>query len=471
MHIYSFILLVFTVWNLFGKRSKEDKLINQTAFVMFVYVFTNCGYFLISEAINIDYYQAALVLLFVVTLLTGAKGHVSKYFLIYFGCLTISFLFLLFFPSKSAEVVGAAGGYEYFISGVENYFMPEFTKFSVFYYVLAVMQGYIVDRIAHRFNYASYENLIHNTAKWVKISVICAGFEFVIKNVFGSTFFQDLLRVFFGYNKSVSTGVNLRGLFASLQGLNRESSHFAYAMGIAVIVFFAEYKLSGKKENKWWGVLATIFVLLSRAFSMLLVLVLLIGLYFLYKMYIDNLSKDAVRRLARVFFSLFVIVVLVVVGIVVILKSDSYIVKRIERVYEIIRSLLNGSFTGTATQATTDSSLTRLYSVLHTLGNFLCRPLFGIGIATTYCHGATALTLAEIGMLGMISYLRCYYGTLMKKTNERKLCIYTIFLWMVVNLLASGAATRFIVQLDGLLIVICMICLAQKRDTKHNQCE
>ena len=112
-----------------------------------------------------------------------------------------------------------------------------------------------------------------------------------------------------------------------------------------------------------------------------------------------------------------------------------------------------------------------MYSVIHTLKNFLYRPLFGIGIATTYCHGATALSIAEIGVFGVFSYIRCYFRRLVKNTDQKVLCRNTILLWLAVNLLATGSATRLIVQLDGVLIVICMICLAKKGRLLYEKCE
>ena len=147
MHAFSFIIVIVTFLNLFFNKGKKNVLIMQTAITVFVCTFVNVGYFFESELINIDYYQGAIMLNFLVAVKWRShKLMVSKSCFRYLVCLLVSFILLIIAPSSTANVTGlSVPKFEYYMTGQLLFSHPVFSKFSIFYLIISICLAFVID--------------------------------------------------------------------------------------------------------------------------------------------------------------------------------------------------------------------------------------------------------------------------------------------------------------------------------------
>ena len=456
MYLYSVVLLGVFFYNIFRRASYENKLISQTVFTVFIYIFTNRGYFLASDILNVDYWQAAIILEFLLIIVLERKLIISRPLLFFVSSIIISTISLILFPAKNAAVVGTSGSYEYFIAGIQRYITPGITKFTIFFLCLTIIQAFVFATVFKYFTFDSYCVLIKKLSDLCRLIVIIACVEFVMKNVFHSNVYNAILEFVFGKGTSSYTYLIQRGSVYMLTGLNREGAQFAYSLAIVIVVIFADIKINEKRNLQYlWLVLAMGFILLSGAFTMFIVIVMLIGFGVVYYV---NKNPESKKKLYR-----FLGVILCVIPFILVINytfgnfvdSGSYLANRLTSAMKSILDIFREDDNYFVGLATIDSTTTRIYSVVHTIKNWTLRPFWGLGMATTYCHGATALALGEIGICGIISYMYFYFGRFIRDRLLKSACILTLLIWISVNLL-SGSMPRLYLSIDGFLIIACM---------------
>ena len=177
-------------------------------------------------------------------------------------------------------------------------------------------------------------------------------------------------------------------------------------------------------------------MLLSTSFSMILFLSAFLFVYLLYRWTI--LCPPTMKREITSLF-LFIFFLSSSATFFLISNSDGFVIGRLINLTNQLDGLLN--FSGTYDGSLGDSStFIRIYSVIMTLNAFVSRPLFGISLGAAYCHGATAMLLSGIGIVGVYSLIRFYffYVTVYKRFIIKKLSfISAIMVYLIVNLLNS----------------------------------
>lgn len=468
MYIFTFVLIGVFLFNMFRNTNLKNKIIFQTVVTLFIYIFVNRGYFIKSDLLNIDNWQAALLMEFILLLVNRKISKISKSFLVFFVCLLISVVTLLAFPAINAHVVGAAGEYEYYMSGLMQYGVPTFTKFTIFFFVLAVIQALVFDSVYFELkgDINSVRAIIKMLSKFCIFILIFGSIEAITKDVFNSNIFTEVLVVVLGEGTSSFNDLIIRGSFYMLTGLNRECSHFVYALGIAVVVLFTDFVDTHRKSRLIYVVLAMILILLSGAFSMIMVILILLALFSIY--YVNNNESLFTKNVKKVFLVSLVIFA-VFIGITCIsfvFSSDSYISERMSDTITYLSIIFTKDASYYVGLPSIRSSLVRMYSVWHTLINWTQRPLFGLGIATTYCHGPSALTLSEIGVVGIASYLYFYYRRFITNVEAKKSTIMIVAIWFVANFF-FGYQTRLYISVDCIIILLCMSILQDKKKTDN----
>lgn len=461
MNLFSAVLVLLFFVNLFSKKPPIYRLLNQTVVTIYVYLYVNVGYFLSSSVINIDYWQGALLLEFLLCVFLTREHKVTRQFSFYVMCLLISIVNLLVLPSKHAQVVGNSGAYQYYMVGAEAFSYPEFTKFTVFYFVLAIIQAYVFLVIKNRIKETGCVYLLSHLSALIKLSLIAWCAEFIVKNIMVSTMYNEFLTLFFGKGTSTLDELALRGNYYSLQGFTREPSQFAFALSYAVIVMYTEQLLNHEKKNTVWMGLILFLIATSGAFTALLSIVFLFALYTLYKVYINGKKGENTLKTICVF--LFAIVAVVVLTFMLNYMSlrGGYVASRLDETMGVLSNLFNMNESYFRSFPALGSSIVRVFSVIHTLSNWMHRPLFGLGLATTFCHGSTALTLAEIGAVGFIAYLSFYFAFAFKNKTYKTVNTLVVLCWIVINLL-SGCGTRYIIMVDGALLLLCFVIVEKK---------
>lgn len=474
MHVFSFFLIIVTLLNVFINIRKRDILITQTAITVFVCTFVNVGYFVESELLNVDYYQAAIILNFLVAIICQGNGlTISQSCFQYVVCLFVSLILLIIAPSTTANVTGLfVPIFEEYMTGQLPFLHPEFSKFSVFYLTLAICLAFIIDLNSRVFTKEDWIHTMAIVAKMGKGLLILVFFEILIKYVIGSNLYSYFIVSFFGEGTSTYLSLVSRGSFRMLQGLTREASHFAYGMMLLAILLYTTEK-SYLKKNTGWIIFTIVTLILSGAFSMLWCIVFLIAYYLVVVTYY-NKSRGKLSYKKVVNFFLCSMMIVIVFGIVVIslIQSNEYIINRLLEAFEVISNLGKNDISYYAMLPHVTSSQSRIYSTYFTVMEWLKRPLFGLGIGTTFCYSSTVLTLSEIGLATVIALWLFYMRVMQKHCINIIPCRLSLLLWFGCNIL-SGIQSRLTIASDVLIIMGCCISLfGVNRDNivvkKHN---
>ena len=453
MYIYSFVLIGLFLYNIGRKASYKNKLVFQTTVTAWVYIFTNRGYFFESNILNVDYWQAAIIFEFALLLSGGKLNKVSKRMAAFLLCLTASMISVAIFPATQAQVVGNSGSYEYFMAGIQQYIKPEFTKFTIFLFALAVIQAFVFDGVYKTLGLDETKKVVLNLAKLSKIVVAIGVVELVIKDILQSNIYNDVMVFIFGRGPSAYTELVQRGSVFMLTGLSREGSHYASALGIAVVLLFASQKCAKRKYANLWIAVAMVLMVFSGAFTQVVSILMLLAFYAVYYV---NEYEGGKKKVGRIVGISFAAVVLVVAGVFVydrFMTSDNYISARLSSAFATVGNVFSKDASYYTMLATIDSTTTRLYSIVHTLSNLVYRPLFGLGEGSTYCHGCAALTIAEIGLLGTYTYLRFYFGRYLEDKRFGRIARPLLIIWFAVSMI-SGGSPRMYIGLDGVIIMM-----------------
>lgn len=236
-----------------------------------------------------------------------------------------------------------------------------------------------------------------------------------------------------------------RGSIYSLQGLTREPSHLASAMfWLGLIIIFSNYS----KRFIWKMLLCvSLFMLISRSFSGIL---FILALYTIYA--IENNKKKFIYSL-----------LLIIVAPVILLSSSfSYYVDRIGNVLALLK--LGGA-------STTISEHVRVISIIENLKIFLSRPFFGIGIGTTYAHGALPSILSNIGILGFLTWFVFFIfkGIGKMKFNVTNALIVTVLI--IVSFITQSISLTYSVSMLLLMLQIRYKIQIKAKGYKHKKKE
>lgn len=456
MEVFSYFLVGYSIFILLAYNDKRQIFVMQTSMTVFVCTFINVGYFIDTDLISIDYYQAELIIQLIVSVVCVSRRDyrvkVSRRMMFYFSSLILSTVLLALIPSKNAAVTGTSVRFEEFMVGNKAFMHPQFTKFTVFYLMLAIILAIDVNAVIRFFDEEMYVKFVHHELVLSKILMIIVFIEFVFKDIFKSELYSRIITAIFGVGTSTFRILRIRGSIIELQGLTREGSHMSYGFMLMLMLLFVE-KVCGKK-NTHWIVLAFIEMVLTgtlTTFWCLLMLCTMIVVYlFGFKKTAGIARFLSNRRLIilAILFSAFAVSTIAMIG------SKGYIYNRLYELLRVIQNFksLNEQFFRTSYRLS--SNQTRIYSIVTTLIQWCRRPLFGLGLGTTFCYSDTTLTLAEIGIMGMLTFYRFYFDY--RRDNcMKKPYVAIAQIWMICNFFIIYH-TRLIIAGDIIMVLAIM---------------
>jgi len=453
MYPFSFIIILFWIFNIVKNKFKKAFL-NQLTFTIFISVFIEVGYFFHSDVINIEFWHISSILTFITAIpLLSNRFLIKKHFFYYVLTLLIGLFLLIIFPVHKSVVLGATGVNEELMGGISSYIEPHFSKFTIFFFSFSLIQAISIQVAFKRFNINDYYYLIHKISAGAKIIMVIVMAEIILRYWFAGVYENILIEVF-GQGPSTMSENYLRGSSFMLQGLNREGSTLVNSLFIALIVIFVESKIfSNNKQNKFFIILGVVEISISMAFTSILVLGMLLLMYFIYRYYQVIKTRNIFRNIGII--SLIIFVSLLILPLFNF--ADAYYYIRFLSSFNDISDLAGSSKTSILNGLTTLSSTTaRIFSIIDNLSLLSYRPFFGVGIGTNVCHGSTALTLAETGILGLISYVYFYFFSM--PINNKKIIYYIlIFIWIAGNLFIAGPI--LMVRIDTFLFFVCLYLL------------
>ena len=368
----------------------------------------------------------------------------------------ISMLLLIFFPSSTARATGLSNPrFEDYMTGHYAFSNPFFSKFTVFYVVLAACLAFIVNTLRVYFSVEDWKKVLCNLAKICKALLLIICLEFIIKYLLHSQLYSDFIVMAFGRGTSTYLNLENRGIFVMMQGLTREGSHFAYSMMLMVMLLYTAGIIENRKNNIWIFI-SIMAMILSGALMMLICVSTLSG-YWLLMMFARNENKTK-KRIAIVIMYTALLLLVAVFAVNRLMNSSGYIGTRFMDAVSVLLGVGNKNVAYYASLSHVTSNQSRLFSLYYAFTEWMKRPLFGIGIGTTFAYSSTLLTLAEAGIVTVILLLRFYINVGKRYGVKTKLALIVLMLWIGCNVF-SGIQPRIIVAGDIILIMGCYIVL------------
>ncbi len=457
MYPFSFIIILFCIVNIVKNRPRQAFL-NQLTFTIFISVFIEVGYFLDSNVIRIEYWQISSILTFITAIALLPKHLlINKHFSFYILTLLINVFILIIFPLHKRVVVGSGGVFEAVISGRYPYLEPSFSKFTIFFLSLSIIQAISIQVAFKLFNINDYYFLIHKMSLGIKIIIIIVLAEFVLRRFGFDNVYSNFLIEIFGKGPSTLSINELRGSSFYLQGLTREGSHLVYSLFTGLIILYVESRTSyNNTQTKLFIILCIITILLSMAFTSFLIFVMLILMYYIYHYYDFIKKRDIFRIIGLIGFIIFISIISLIILFLLNFK-DTYYYERALSSYQDVLNLiaLQGKYIPDKI-IILSSTTTRILNIFDNLSLLSYRPFFGVGLGTNFSYGSTALTLAETGILGLISYVYFYFFSI-PINNKKNIYKILIFIWIVGNLFVSSPT--LLVRMDSYLFFVCLYLL------------
>lgn len=238
--------------------------------------------------------------------------------------------------------------------------------------------------------------------------------EFVMKNVLGlGAYTFDFTRYVFGVGSSTCTALDhvimSNGLYR-IQGFTREPSHLVISLfffSILILIYkkiCVIYENTAKYDNKYSWLLCANMVLMpmTGGMSCIWMLSVLLGAYVILNYFPEKINLNR--------FFTFVICSFIAAGFVfgfvwfLVENFDIPMLNRLVNTFDTIVALADGKgYNGLTIDG---SALARFTSILICFGNWLDRPLFGLGLMSTGCHDFTVGMLVTHGLLGCYAWYK-----------------------------------------------------------------
>lgn len=404
MYPFGILLIFFCIYGVMKYRSKRD---------LFIYFFTwelllagsrmNYGYFIRIGGSEIEYNDVLLGILFLISIDLMLTQRIFNKKVVVSG---VTLLFVIvwgmmlcqIFPAK-VKVIDFNHSWDLYLRGFRGQMqLVAFSSQSLmmcFRVILFICILVVADTVV-------------DTANWIKIAEsVFEKFKFIIAYGIFEVFakfvmkipMNDYLNAFFG--RGVSTG----GGLDRLQGICREPSYYALALFNFVILALVLGK-SNKTNNSFWIAIAIILGTLSSSFSFWICMVAMIAMW----VYLKGEQKPKIR------FMIFGGFAIVCIGIVAIITSQEFLnfatsssYTFLNRMAESVIQIRNG-WGGTLVGGSNFSSeAARLGGGMLTLKAGMSRPLLGLGIGTAYCVTGLICIFANIGLLGLLQWIKLLF--------------------------------------------------------------
>lgn len=385
-----------------------------------------------------------------------------KKWLVLVSCYLLPIVVLYFFPSSVLVSAGSAT-WDEILRGYELPAHPTITRVSLLWTARYIFLSLAIVCVYSKWSYKDYESFLGNFSRISCVYLIIGVYEFVAKNFLGlNKIWGDVLLELFGDTDSTVFEGRLRGYTYELNLFTKEASHYAYVLLLIAIIRMAYNAMRGKKNViDIYIILSMVLMVLSTSFSSLLFIGGFVVLYLIYRWYI---IRPQTMKFEKTLAVILVIILFFYQAVILNIGSEGFIGGRLAGLYENFDDIVTFDWTSTSNMKD-GSTLVRIMSVVQTLSAFLARPLCGYSIGTVMCHGATAIFLASVGLIGLFIWIKFYFliNPLRLKYVPQNRCFYIgILLYLLINLLNSMQYRPFY-ELSIFLIAISLCYLFSER--------
>lgn len=433
--------LLFILITILILKSRKP-LLNFLIFCTITDIFFEAGYCLKtgeSHLILYSDYTQKVFLLYCIFVLINKHIKLSRSFYLLNICYIIPIILLMLYPCTILIADGVDGGWDDIIHGYISATTPSFTSNVSRYTMRFFYATFIAMVVYKRIKEDDLKHYLIVLSKMNIVFIIIGFVEYFFKTIGLNKLWGEMLETMLGFTESTVYVAELRGGDLGLNLFTRESSHFAFSLLLCLIINLATNILSGRKNGlDKFTIVILLLMLLTTSFSMVMFLVGFMVIFFLYRWTVlcpATTKKEIIILMAVVFFGSSLVMT------VLYANQDSFVTGRLLNLTGQLGEFFNMDADGKYRSSLGDfSAFARIYSVIMTLNAFLARPLFGISLGAAYCHGATAMLLSGIGIVGVYFLVKYYfYDTPYHRWFNIKKVSYLmgIFIYFFINMLNS----------------------------------
>ena len=417
MKITIFGLILFVFLSIYiAKNIKNPKIGNDLFLlsIIFLLVF-DIGYFakIGSFTIEYNYIFSIINLVFAIyTLFFKKNGKKNIKILLWFlGFLLASLLMPLIFDWKFLSVPFTGSWDNYFGS---NLIMHQvgFSSHSISMFarcVIFCLSAYAFSKNITKDDIFRYSKILFKVSKFV---IAFSIFEFIFINLIDEFYLRKLFFNFFGYSEAtyVLPKITSNGIYIPM-GFMREPSSYARSLFILAINNILLIMFKYKKKKVISNLICLIVLLLiSKSLSAFIYIgtIILILLYL-----IKNKKIKTV-----VFFSIPVILI-----IILLLMGG-----RLNNIFHAF-----GILDKMPSELERASETIRIYSIFNNLKYFIKYPIFGCGFGTIYSYSSVVTILTNIGIVGVVLYIKVIHRITSQATGYKKFSWFTLIVILLTH--------------------------------------
>ncbi len=266
-------------------------------------------------------------------------------------------------------------------------------------YIKVLLQAVDVKRIVKVINKILFFNTVY------------VAFEFVLKNIIGSSIMFNVLDWFLGTGKDTFGELISRGELYVLQGLTREPSHVAITLFLTFVFFVIERQYYPKWKLRIidWSYCFLILLLLYLSGSFVAIFFMAILVFFVFYFYKENGFFKSNKIVWKTGLLCMVLGALVIVST---LSDNAYIIQRFDGLLTAFDYVDSIFIFGIVNYGEFDvSAFSRMFNIYDSFLHFCNRPILGLTINYIGALGGLVSVLCDLGIVGTFFWLKnIFYG-------------------------------------------------------------
>ena len=420
---FGYILIVWIVYSIYKGKTVQG--IFYRIFVtelFFALSRMNYGYFMKIGGSELEYNDVLLGILFVVSIVIFLKNpelprKTGRLSIIIMFAILVGIIFCIIWPAD-VKVIDYNHSWDLYMRGATSEMQPvAYSTQSIMMFFRVIIFLFILNVAYKYYEKEHWISILEDLTIPMRILIAYGIVEMILK--FGLS-----INLNAGLNWIFGRGISTGGGITRLQGISREPSYYALALFNFLVLSLAKLYIRDNKtlrmKNTLWMVVALILGFASSSFSFL---ICFIG-FLLIWMYLRNFNKTSFPKTVSIALFVFIIVTVVLFSnefINLAINSNITILNRVAESINVIKK----TFTNTLVLGGDASSeAARLGGGILSLKAGLSRPLFGLGIGTTYCVTGLICIFANIGIVGLYLWIRLLFSAYGGKIP----CLLTVFI-------------------------------------------
>lgn len=440
---------------------KKDCFFYLVLFVTILQIFIGKGFLLQIGGTNIPLITLPWFMIVAYCLLNvrSISNKFKVQYLVFACCLCIPIVSLFMFPSKVWVAQSPFVTWDEILFEGAAPVHPMVTREVFVTTIKFVTYPLVLYYIYTRWQCKDYVRLLGKLSYVSNVFLAMGVIEFVVKNIFRmNTQWGDFDLFFWGDVESTVHAGRLRGIFYESCLFTREASHYAFTLFMVALIKFAN-NVCRNNDRKIDKSMISCFVLmfLSTAFSAVLMFSTFMAIYFVYKYGFERSSL-----LVYILIILFIIII----AVPFITAADISIVNRINDLFDSFADYMSFDLNKSYQYSSDGSTQIRLISAFQTFRAFCERPLFGYSLGTLTSHSPTATFLGNVGIVGLILWMRLYFlnNPLKKMVNTLPgLYAIGIGIYLFFNFWGGGIMLSAFGIFTPMIYAICL-CLIFKKE-------